>query len=138
LARHEGVEIRKYDVIYETLADIHAALEGFLEPDIVIEEVGEVEVRQIFSVPGGRKIAGSFVKSGRAVRGAMAKLMRNGEEIYDGSIESLKRFKDDVREVGNGMECGIQLSGFNNLEEGDMIIVLEEKKIARRLIPSDK
>ncbi len=138
LARHEGVEIRKYDVIYETLADIHAALEGFLEPDIVIEEVGEVEVRQIFSVPGGRKIAGSFVKSGRAVRGAMAKLMRNGEEIYDGSIESLKRFKDDVREVGNGMECGIQLSGFNNLEEGDMIVVLEEKKIARRLIPSDK
>jgi len=138
LAQREGVEIRKYEVIYETLADIHAALEGLLEPDIVIEEIGEVEVRQIFSVPGGRKIAGSYVKNGKALRGAMAKLIRDRDEIYDGTIASLKRFKDDVHEVGNGMECGIQLSGFNDLKEGDIIIVLEEKKIARRLIPDEK
>ncbi|MCP4230889.1 MAG: translation initiation factor IF-2 [bacterium] len=138
LARREGVEIRKYDVIYETLADINAALEGLLEPEIIVEDIGEVEVRQIFAIPGGRRIAGSFVKTGKVVRGAIAKLIRDGEDIYDGSISSLKRFKDDVNEVGNGMECGIMLSGFTDIKEGDVIIVKEERKIARRLTPDKK
>jgi translation initiation factor IF-2 len=132
LAQREGVEIRPYDVIYEAIADVRAALEGLLEPEIITEVVGTVEIRQVFEVAGGR-IAGSFVKSGRAVRGAQARVRRGDAVVYEGHVSSLRRFRDDVKEVQQGYECGIQLRDFNDPEPGDVIEILEERRVARRL-----
>lgn len=133
LAQREGVEIRNYDVIYEAIEDVRAALEGLLEPEIVTQTVGTVEVRQIFGVSSSARVAGSMVTSGRVFRGAGARILRDGVVIHEGTISSLRRFRDDVKEVQQGLECGIMVSGFSEIEEGDVIEVLEERKIARRL-----
>jgi translation initiation factor IF-2 len=132
LARREGVEVRPYDVIYEVIADVRAALEGLLEPTIVLEVVGAAEVRQVFEIGGGR-VAGSMVRNGRAARGATARVRRGDAVVYEGSVASLRRFRDDVKEVQQGFECGIQLAGFNEPEPGDVIEFLEERRVARRL-----
>jgi translation initiation factor IF-2 len=133
LGEQEGVEIRLYTVIYEAIADITAALEGLLEPEVVLEIVGEVEVRQVFAAPGGVRIAGCFVKSGRVFRGARVKVYREDEEMHEGKVASLRRFADDAREVTQGLECGLTVEGFNEFKAGDYITVVEEKKVARRL-----
>ena len=133
LAQREGVEIRNYDVIYEAIEDVRAALEGLLKPEIVTQTVGTVEVRQIFGVSSSARVAGSMVTSGRVFRGAGARILRDGAVIHEGTISSLRRFRDDVKEVQQGLECGIMVSGFSEIEEGDVIEVLEERKIARRL-----
>jgi translation initiation factor IF-2 len=133
LAQREGVEIRNYDVIYEAIEDIRAALEGLLEPEIVTQTVGTAEVRQVFAVSGSARVAGSMVTSGRVVRGAQARVLRDGVVVHEGTISSLRRFREDVREVQQGLECGIMVSGFAEIEEGDVIEVLEQRKIARRL-----
>lgn len=132
LAQRQGVEIRPYDVIYETIADVKAGLEGLLEPIIITEVVGMVEVRQVFEIGGGR-VAGSIVKSGRVVRGARVRVRREEDVVYEGSIASLRRFRDDVKEVQQGYECGVQLSDFKDVEAGDLIEILEERRMARRL-----
>jgi len=133
LAQREGVEIRNYDVIYETIEEVRAALEGLLEPEIVTQTVGTVEVRQVFAVSSSARVAGCMVTSGRAFRGAGARILRDGVVIHEGTISSLRRFRDDVKEVQQGLECGVMVSGFSEIEEGDVIEVLEERKIARRL-----
>lgn len=133
LAQREGVEVRRYDVIYETIEDVRAALEGLLEPDIVTEVVGNAEVRQVFDVSSSVRVAGSMVTSGRVFRGARARVLREGEVVHEGTVSSLRRFRDDTKEVQQGLECGIVVSGFAEVAEGDIIEVLEERKITRRL-----
>jgi translation initiation factor IF-2 len=133
LAQREGVEVRNYDVIYEAIEDIRAALEGLLEPEIVTQVAGTAEVRQVFDVSSSTRIAGCMVTSGRVFRGAGARVLRDGVVLHEGTISSLRRFRDDVKEVQQGLECGIMVSGFTDVEEGDVIEVLEQRKIARRL-----
>jgi translation initiation factor IF-2 len=133
LAVKEKVDIRLYKIIYEAESDIKAALEGLLAPEIIKIEIGEAEVRQVFKVPKIGFIAGSSVKNGMVKRGAIAEVYRNEELVGKGKISSLKRFKDDVKEVTFGYECGIGIDPFPDLVEGDVIRVYQEVEEARKL-----
>ena len=121
LADQDNVQIRLYDVIYRLTEDVEKALRGLLEP--VVEDVAEgmAEVRAVFSLGRSRKSAGCYVTDGRIARGARGRVLRGGAEIFDGAIAGLRRFKDDVREVASGYECGVSLDGFNDFQEGDVI-----------------
>jgi translation initiation factor IF-2 len=130
-AEREGVEIRTYSVIYRLTEDIEQALVGMLKPVTTEETLGEAEVRQLFRVSRLGTIAGSYVTSGLVRRGAKVRVVREGTVIYDTSIAQLKRFKDDVREVEEGFECGILLDGFNDVKEGDVLEVYEIREIER-------
>ncbi|HEY5629067.1 MAG TPA: translation initiation factor IF-2 [Candidatus Limnocylindrales bacterium] len=120
-AEAEGVDIRRYDIIYKLTDDIDAALKGMLEPEIVEVVEGRAEVRQLFKVGKTAVIAGCYVTDGRIVRNGSARVWRGGKVIVTDKIEGLRRFKDDVREVAQNFECGISLAGFNDLAEGDVI-----------------
>jgi translation initiation factor IF-2 len=133
LAEKDKVEIRKYNVIYDAVNDIQAAMEGLLSPDLKEETVGKVEVRDLFKVPKAGVIAGCFVTSGKVTRGAQAHVIRDGIEIYTGKISSLKRFKEDVKEVESNYECGIGIENFNDIKVGDEFEVFEIKEIAKKL-----
>jgi translation initiation factor IF-2 len=129
----EGIDVRVYNIIYELANDIKAALEGMLEPKLKKVFMGRLEVRKVFKLSRSGTIAGSFVVKGKVTRTAQASLIRNGEVIFEGKISSLKRFKDDVREVAENFECGVSLGGFDKLQEGDIIEAYEIEKIARKL-----
>lgn len=131
LAEHEGVEIRTYEVIYQVLEDIENAMVGMLEPEYEEVVTGDAEVREIFRVPRIGAIAGCFVQNGTITRGSKVRFLREGTIIWKGSITSLRRFKDDVREVASGFECGIGLSDFQDLKAGDIIETFEEREIPR-------
>ena len=133
LADQEKVEIRKYDIIYEVIDDVRAAMEGLLAPDIVDDTVGSVEVRELFRISRVGTIAGSYVLSGTVRRNALAQVIRDGRSIYRGRIVTLRRFKDDVREVESGFECGIRIEGFNDIKVGDTIVVIEQRTVAKKL-----
>ncbi len=133
LADHDKVEIRKYNVIYDAINDIKAAMEGLLAPEIKEETIGTVEVRDIFKVPKIGVIAGCFVTTGKITRGAKVHIIRDGIEIHTGTISSLKRFKEDVREVDTNYECGIGIDNFNDIKVGDQFEVFEMKEIAKTL-----
>jgi translation initiation factor IF-2 len=135
LAAREKVDIRLYKIIYEVEADIKAALEGLLAPEIIRVNLGEAEVRQVFKIPKQGTIAGSYVKSGTIKRGASAEVLRNEIKVGEGTISSLKRFKDDVREVTSGFECGIGVENVNDIHEGDIIRAFTHVEEARRLEP---
>jgi translation initiation factor IF-2 len=120
-AEAEGVDVRLYDIIYKLTDDIDAALKGMLEPEMVEVVEGRAEVRQIFKVGKSTVIAGCFVTDGRIVRNGGARVWRGGKIIETDRIESLRRFRDDVREVAQNYECGIGLAGYNDLVEGDII-----------------
>jgi translation initiation factor IF-2 len=130
----EGVDVRLYDIIYKLTDDISAALQGLLEPEIVEVVEGRAEVRQIFRVGKSTVIAGCFVTDGRIVRGG-ARVWRNGKIITTDRIESLRRFRDDVREVERNYECGIGLANYNDLEEGDIIECFTSQSVSR-VLPS--
>ena len=130
-AEREGVEIRTYDVIYRLTEDIEQALVGMLKPVTTEETLGEAEVRALFRVSRLGTIAGSYVTTGIVRRNAKVRVVRDGTVIYDTTISQLKRFKDDVREVEEGFECGILLDGFNDVKEGDVLEVYEVKQIER-------
>jgi translation initiation factor IF-2 len=130
----EGVDVRLYDIIYKLTDDISAALQGLLEPEIVEVVEGRAEVRQIFRVGKSTVIAGCFVTDGRIVRGG-ARVWRNGKIVVTDKIESLRRFRDDVREVLANYECGIGLAGYNDLEEGDIIECFTSQSVSR-VLPS--
>jgi len=130
----EGVDVRLYDIIYKLTDDISAALQGLLEPEIVEVVEGRAEVRQIFRVGKSTVIAGCFVTDGRIVRGG-ARVWRNGRIVVTDKIESLRRFRDDVREVLANYECGIGLAGYNDLEEGDIIECFTSQSVSR-VLPS--
>jgi translation initiation factor IF-2 len=135
LAEREGVDIRLYTIIYEALNDMRAALEGMLAPTIREKVLARAEVRQTFPIPGVGTIAGSFVSEGRMNRAARVRLVRDSVPVWEGKISSLRRFKDDVREVASGLECGIGLENFNDVKPGDVIEAFEVEEIARRLAP---
>ncbi len=130
-AEKMGIEIRTYGIIYELLDDIEKLLVGQLAPDQLEVVLGTAEIRAVFKVPRAGSVAGCYVTEGVVQRGARARLLRSGIVTYDGSIDSLKRFKDDVREVAQGFECGIGLANFNDVKEGDLIEVYEIREIAR-------
>jgi translation initiation factor IF-2 len=130
MARSEGVEVRFYDIIYKLTEDMEAALAGMLEPEIVETVQGRAEVRQIFSVGKSQQIAGSFVTDGRIVRGG-ARIYRGGQLIATDKISSVRRFKDDVREVTANLECGIAMAGFHQFEEFDIIESFTTETVAR-------
>jgi translation initiation factor IF-2 len=133
LSRREHVEIRLYRVIYEVVEDIKAAMEGMLEPERREVVAGRAEVRETFKVPNRGVIAGCYVLSGLVKRNAKSRVIRDEMVLYEGKIDSLKRFKDDVREVQTGFECGIGMSGFDDLTQGDLIEVYDIEEIARKL-----
>jgi translation initiation factor IF-2 len=133
LAEREGVEIRSYSVIYRALEDLRAAMTGMLAPDQVEKALGTAEVRQIFKASKIGTIAGSYVTSGKMERGSAARLVRNGTIVYDGEIDSLRRFNDDAREVLEGFECGIVLKDYADVKDGDVIEAYATQEIEREL-----
>jgi len=137
LAEREGVEIRTYRVIYQLTEDIEQALVGMLKPVTTEETIGEAEVRQLFRVSRLGTIAGSYVTNGVVRRNAQVRVVRDGTVVYETSIAQLRRFKDDVREVAEGFECGILLDGFNDLKEGDVLEVYETREVERTDLSSD-
>jgi translation initiation factor IF-2 len=133
VAEREGVEIRSYAVIYRAIEELRAAMQGMLEPAEVETSLGQAEVRQLFRASKIGTIAGSFVTEGKVTRGARVRLVREGTVIYDTTIESLRRFNDDVREVASGFECGIVLANFQDLREGDVLETYETRQVEREL-----
>ncbi len=133
LAAKEGVEIKLYGIIYEAIQDVAAAMEGLLEPIEKEIFVGRASVKQVFKVTKAGTIAGCVIVKGRMVRQGVAKLIRSKEVVYEGKIGGLKRFKDDVKEVAEGVECGIGLDRHNDIREGDLIELYTIEKVARRL-----
>jgi translation initiation factor IF-2 len=133
LAEKESVDVRLYRVIYDAIDDIRGALSGMLKPEERETEQGRAEVRALFRVPKVGVIAGCYVVQGTITRNARARLVRDGVIVYDGRIGSLKRFKDDAREVAEGFECGIGIENFNDVKEGDVIEAYEVREVAREL-----
>jgi translation initiation factor IF-2 len=133
LAEREGVEIRSYSVIYKAIEELRAAMQGMLEPAEVETPLGQAEVRQLFRASKIGTIAGSHVSEGKVTRGAKVRVVRDGTVIYDTTIASLKRFNEDVREVSSGFECGILLTNFQDLREGDVLETYETRQVEREL-----
>jgi translation initiation factor IF-2 len=130
-AEHEGVELRLYEVIYQVLDDVKNALLGLLKPEFEEIVTGDAEVREIFSIPRVGRVAGCYVLNGTITRGSKVRFLREGTIIWKGAIASLRRFKDDVREVNSGFECGIGLENFQDLKPGDVIETYDLREIAR-------
>ncbi len=133
LAEREKVDIRLYDIIYRVIQDVTDALEGMLKPDIEEQVVGVVEVREIFRAPRVGTIAGCYVQSGNVTRNASIRLIRDGIVVYESTVGSLRRFKEDVREVQSGFECGLTVDGFQDIKQDDTIEVYETREVARQL-----
>ena len=121
IADREKVDVRLYRVIYNAIEDVEAAMKGMLDPTYEEQVIGHAEVRQIFRASGLGVIAGSYVLDGKIVRGCSARITRDGEKIFEGALASLKRFKDDVKEVATGYECGLVFEKFNDLQEFDQV-----------------
>lgn len=132
-AKRTGVDIRTYSIVYELVDDLKKAMSGLLTPDIVEKVMGRVEVRNTFTVPKVGTIAGCFVVDGKIQRSNMARLIRDGKIVYEGKISSLKRFKDDAKEVATGFECGIGIENFNDVKVGDSIEAFVKEEVAREL-----
>ncbi|HEX9615539.1 MAG TPA: translation initiation factor IF-2 [Bacteroidota bacterium] len=133
LAESENVDIRLYSIIYDAINEVKSALEGMLTPSVSEEVLATVEVREIFKVSKVGTIAGCYVKDGRIMRNNKVRLVRDGLVVFDGSISSLKRFKDDVREVEQGFECGIGLEGYNDIKRGDIVEAYKTVETKRKL-----
>jgi translation initiation factor IF-2 len=136
LADRQGVEIRNYSVIYAALDELRAAMQGLLAPEEVEDTIGTVEVRQTFRASRIGTIAGSYVTDGVVRRGSKVRVVRDGTVIGDTTIDTLRRFNDDAREVAAGYECGIVLNNFQNIQEGDVLEVYETRQVERELQPS--
>src|SRR5262245_1829422 len=135
-AEREGVDVRLYTVIYDALNDVRDAMEGLLEPTFREKVLGRAEVRETFSIPSVGTIAGCYVADGKVTRNAAARLVRDHVVVYTGKITSLRRFKDDAREVQSGYECGIGLDNFQDIKVGDVIEAYEMEQVVRRLGPA--
>jgi translation initiation factor IF-2 len=130
-AEKNRIDIRFYDIIYKLSEDIEKAMKGLLEPTYHDVTEGYAEVRAVFRLPKNEQAAGLYVTEGKIVRNAQVRVLRNGAVIYDGTISALKRFKDDVREVATGYECGISIEGFNDFQEGDTLEFYRKEQVAR-------
>lgn len=133
IAKNNGIEVRSYSVVYELMDDLKKALGGLLAPTIVENVLGRAEVRNTFSVPKIGTIAGCFVQDGKIQRGCLVRLLRDGKIIYTGNLGSLKRFKDDAKEVASGYECGIGIENFNDIKTGDIIEAFVKQEVVRDL-----
>ncbi len=131
-AEREHVTIKKYDIIYQILEDMEKTMLSLLEPEIKEVALGKAEIRQVFTIGKTTKIAGCYVTEGKILRNKTAVLVRNGQEIFRGAIDQLKRFKDDVKEVAQGFECGISFAKFNDIQEGDIIEVSTTEEVERK------
>jgi translation initiation factor IF-2 len=132
-AEREGVDIRLYSIIYDAVEDVKKAMEGLLEPTFKEKFLGRVEIRDVFSVPKFGNVAGCYVLDGKMVRNAQVRLLRDNMVVYTGKMSSLRRFKDDVKEVATGYECGIGLENYNDIKIGDIIEAFEMEKVAGKL-----
>jgi len=133
LAEEESIDIRHYSVIYKAIEEIKSAIEGMLEPDIVEHVIGNVNVREVFNITKVGKVAGCMVTDGKVKRDSKIRVIRDGVVVHDGALSALKRFKDDVKDVAKGFECGISLKGFNDIHVGDDLEIYEEEEIKRKL-----
>ncbi|MDE2484032.1 MAG: translation initiation factor IF-2 [candidate division NC10 bacterium] len=133
LAEQEGVEIRLYTVIYDAINEIRQAMEGLLEPTYIERSIGRVEVRQVFTVPKVGAVAGSMVVEGKVCRDSQVRIVRDGKVVHKGRVGSLRRFKEDVREVQSGFECGVGLMNFNDIKVGDILEIFELESVAQKL-----
>ncbi|MCB1270761.1 MAG: translation initiation factor IF-2, partial [Microthrixaceae bacterium] len=131
MADAENVEIRTYEIIYKLLEDVEAAMVGMLEPEFTEVVTGEAEVREVFRVPKVGAVAGCMVINGQVTRGSRVRFLRDGTVIWKGEISSLRRFKDDVKEVAAGYECGVGLSDFQDLKPGDIIETYDLEEVPR-------
>ncbi|WP_312389390.1 translation initiation factor IF-2 [Chryseobacterium sp.] len=133
LADREEIEIRTYSVIYKAIDEVKEAMEGMLSPEIQEQVIGNVEIREVFKISKVGSIAGCMVLTGKVTRQSKVRLLRDGIVKFDGELESLKRFKDDVKEVTKGYECGLNLKGYNDIEIGDILEVYEEVAVKKKL-----
>ena len=133
LAEHSGVDIRYYNIIYDAVDEVKAALSGMLAPDKKENQIGLVEVREVYKISKVGTVAGCYVLDGIVRRGARVRLLRDSVVIHDGELDSLKRFKDDVREVKGGFECGLSLKNYNDIQKGDQLEVYEIVEVSRTL-----
>lgn len=133
MAEKEGVDIRLYNVIYDALDDVRKAMEGLLEPVFKEKYLGRAEIREIFSVPKVGNVAGCYVQDGKVLRNSQVRLLRDNVVIYEGKLGTLRRFKDDVKEVAAGYECGMGLENYNDIKVGDIIESFEMEKVAAKL-----
>jgi translation initiation factor IF-2 len=136
LADQEKVDIRKYNIIYRAVDDVKLAMEGMLAPELRERDLGVATVREVFKVPKIGVVAGCAVTEGKVRRNAMVHVIREGIEIFSGKISSLKRFKDDVKEVESGYECGIGIDGLQDLKPGDQLELSETFEVVRKLSDS--
>ena len=137
LAEREGVEVRKYEVIYDLIEDVKAALEGLLAPEIVDVIVGKGEVKALFKIKTG-VIAGSAIRDGKVTRGGHIRVVRNGNAVFTGKVTTLRHFKDDVKEMEKGQECGIGIEGFDAVQVGDLLEFFVKESRTRRLSQSPR
>lgn len=133
LSKERKVEIKCYEIIYEIVDDVRKAMSGLLTPEIVEKETGRAEIREVFTIPKIGTIAGSFITEGKIQRNNNVRLVRGGKIIYTGKLSSLKRFKDDAKEVASGFECGIGIENYNDLKVGDIVEAFTVEEIARSL-----
>ena len=133
LAENEEIDIRAYSIIYKAIEEIKAAMEGLLSPEVVEKVIGNVEIREVFKISKVGSVAGCMVTDGHVERGSMIRVIRDGVVIHTGSLSSLKRYKDDVKEVKKGYECGLQIERFNDIEVGDYLEVYKEEEVKRKL-----
>jgi translation initiation factor IF-2 len=133
LAEAETVDIRLYNVIYDASQDVRKAMEGLLEPTLKERVLGRAEIRDVFSVPKAGNVAGCYVMDGKVERSAHARLIRDNVVVYEGKISSLRRFKDDVKDVAAGFECGIGIENYNDIKVKDVIEIYTFDKVATKL-----
>jgi translation initiation factor IF-2 len=132
-AENLGVDIRYYNIIYDAVDEVKAAMSGMLAPEKKEKAIGLVEIRQVFRISKVGAVAGCYVLDGLVRRGAQVRLLRDNVVVWTGELDSLKRFKDDVREVKAGFECGLSLKNYNDIQEGDQLEVFEIEEVARTL-----
>ena len=133
LAEQEEIEIRQYSIIYNAIEEVKAAMEGMLSPDIEEKVVCNIEIREVFKITKVGTVAGCMVLDGKVHRNTRIRLIRDGIVIYNGLLGSLKRFKDDVKEVAAGFECGLNIENFNDMKVGDIIEGYEEVEVKKKL-----
>ncbi len=129
-AKSEGVDVRLYNIIYEAVDEVKKAMTGLLAPTYIEKPLGRAEIRQVFTIPKAGTVAGTFVLDGKLTRGAKVRLVRDSVQVWEGKIGSLRRFKDDVREVAAGFECGVTLDGYNDVKERDILEAFELEAVA--------
>ncbi|MCX8482846.1 MAG: translation initiation factor IF-2, partial [Crocinitomicaceae bacterium] len=133
IAENEEIDIRTYSIIYQAIEEIKSAMEGMLSPEVIEKIIGTVEVRDVFKISKVGTIAGAYVTDGKIERKSKLRVIRDGVVMHDGELSSLKRFKDDVREVLKGFECGLQIERFNDIEVGDYLEVYKQEEVKRKL-----